>query len=139
MDADHKLLERLVSMVEYVPDLERCEPTMSKDPSMLVTTLWGDKRFVLFDPLTPYNPTRDAIKQLSDSAESCNLGDWMPEPLASATCRDYLVFAKRALREIEKQKIQPVFKMVDTCAGEFESATPYYYGTFETEDDAVRA
>jgi carbamoyl-phosphate synthase large subunit len=32
---------------------------------------------------------------------------------------------------------EPVFKMVDTCAGEFESATPYYYGTFETEDDAL--
>lgn len=28
-----------------------------------------------------------------------------------------------------------VVKMVDTCAGEFESATPYYYRTFETEDD----
>jgi carbamoyl-phosphate synthase large subunit len=31
----------------------------------------------------------------------------------------------------------PVFKMVDTCAGEFESQTPYYYGTFEQEDDAI--
>ena len=54
----------------------------------------------------------------------------MPEPLASATCAEYLGFARRALLEIERQKIQPVFKMVDTCAGEFESATPYYYGTF---------
>jgi carbamoyl-phosphate synthase large subunit len=40
-------------------------------------------------------------------------------------------------QEIETQKVMPVFKMVDTCAGEFESHTPYYYGTFETEDDAV--
>ena len=39
--------------------------------------------------------------------------------------------------EIERQKVMPVFKMVDTCAGEFESETPYYYGTFEDEDDAV--
>jgi carbamoyl-phosphate synthase large subunit len=37
--------------------------------------------------------------------------------------------------EIAKQKVQPVFKMVDTCAGEFESQTPYYYSTFEEEDD----
>jgi carbamoyl-phosphate synthase large subunit len=28
-----------------------------------------------------------------------------------------------------------VFKMVDTCAGEFESHTPYYYSAEETEDD----
>lgn len=38
---------------------------------------------------------------------------------------------------ISELKVQPVFKMVDTCAGEFESATPYYYGTFEQENDAV--
>ena len=42
-----------------------------------------------------------------------------------------------AFAEIERQKVMPVFKMVDTCAGEFESQTPYYYGTFEDEDDAV--
>lgn len=44
------------------------------------------------------------------------------------------------LREVvDSFKVQPVFKMVDTCAGEFESKTPYYYGTFETQDDVVRA
>ncbi len=43
----------------------------------------------------------------------------------------------QAAWEIERQKVMPVFKMVDTCAGEFESHTPYYYGTFEQEDDAV--
>jgi len=41
-----------------------------------------------------------------------------------------------ACLEIERRKVMPVFKMVDTCAGEFESHTPYYYGTFEAEDDA---
>jgi carbamoyl-phosphate synthase large subunit len=46
-------------------------------------------------------------------------------------------FTTRAAEEIERQKVMPVFKMVDTCAGEFESHTPYYYGTFEQEDDAV--
>jgi carbamoyl-phosphate synthase large subunit len=38
---------------------------------------------------------------------------------------------------IERMKVQPVFKMVDTCAGEFESRTPYFYGTFESEHDVV--
>ncbi|MCW5941983.1 MAG: carbamoyl-phosphate synthase large subunit [Fimbriimonadaceae bacterium] len=45
-------------------------------------------------------------------------------------------FRAAAKGAIEAQKVLPVFKMVDTCAGEFESATPYYYGTFEDEDDA---
>ncbi|HAB52826.1 MAG TPA: carbamoyl-phosphate synthase large subunit, partial [Ignavibacteriales bacterium] len=30
-----------------------------------------------------------------------------------------------------------VYKMVDTCAAEFESATPYYYSTFEDEDENI--
>ena len=33
--------------------------------------------------------------------------------------------------------IIPVYKMVDTCAGEFESATPYFYSTYEQENESV--
>lgn len=46
-------------------------------------------------------------------------------------------FAQVVRREVERLKVMPVFKMVDTCAGEFESETPYFYGTFELEDDVV--
>jgi len=28
-----------------------------------------------------------------------------------------------------------VYKMVDTCAAEFEAATPYYYSCYELEDE----
>lgn len=35
----------------------------------------------------------------------------------------------------EKFGIVPTYKMVDTCAGEFEAATPYYYSTYEEEDE----
>lgn len=30
----------------------------------------------------------------------------------------------------------PVFKLVDTCAAEFKAATPYYYSTYESENEA---
>ncbi|MGN1414234.1 MAG: carbamoyl-phosphate synthase (glutamine-hydrolyzing) large subunit [Anaerovoracaceae bacterium] len=33
--------------------------------------------------------------------------------------------------------IHPVYKMVDTCAGEFEAATPYYYSCYDEEDESV--
>jgi len=36
----------------------------------------------------------------------------------------------RALRQ--KAGIEAVYKLVDTCAGEFEAYTPYYYSTYET-------
>ena len=35
-----------------------------------------------------------------------------------------------------RENILPVFKLVDTCAAEFEAYTPYYYSTYEIEDEA---
>jgi carbamoyl-phosphate synthase large subunit len=34
-------------------------------------------------------------------------------------------------------KIRPVYKMVDTCAAEFDAATPYFYSTYEQENEAT--
>ncbi|MBE2900378.1 carbamoyl-phosphate synthase large subunit [Methanothermobacter thermautotrophicus] len=39
----------------------------------------------------------------------------------------------RALRL--EHNIKPVYKMVDTCAAEFEARTPYYYGCYDLEDE----
>ncbi len=33
--------------------------------------------------------------------------------------------------------IRPVYKMVDTCAAEFEAVTPYFYSTYEQENEAL--
>lgn len=35
--------------------------------------------------------------------------------------------------------IKSVYKIVDTCSGEFEAQTPYYYSTFETENEAKQS
>lgn len=43
-------------------------------------------------------------------------------------CLESQVYKKR-----EELNIRRVYKMVDTCAGEFEAYTPYYYSTFENE------
>ncbi|WP_414053972.1 carbamoyl-phosphate synthase large subunit [Macrococcus equi] len=37
----------------------------------------------------------------------------------------------------QANNINPVFKMVDTCASEFESHTPYFYGTYESENESI--
>ena len=43
------------------------------------------------------------------------------------------------IRTIRKtMHILPRYKMVDTCAAEFEAATPYYYSTFQAEEDEVK-
>ncbi|WP_317380635.1 carbamoyl-phosphate synthase large subunit [uncultured Intestinimonas sp.] len=41
----------------------------------------------------------------------------------------------KALRE--SYGIRPAFKMVDTCAAEFEAQTPYYYSTYDAENEAA--
>lgn len=43
----------------------------------------------------------------------------------------------RAYRK--ENNMMPVFKMVDTCAAEFEATTPYYYSTFETENEVIES
>jgi carbamoyl-phosphate synthase large subunit len=41
------------------------------------------------------------------------------------------------VRELRESKgVKPVFKLVDTCAAEFESMTPYLYSTYDEEDEA---
>lgn len=66
-------------------------------------------------------------------------------------------FTDRAIAEIRSEKLSegshlteaevrtsrkeqgfiPVYKMVDTCAAEFEATTPYYYSTYETENEVT--
>lgn len=38
----------------------------------------------------------------------------------------------------KSMNILPCYKMVDTCAAEFEAATPYYYSTFHAQQDEVK-
>ncbi len=49
-------------------------------------------------------------------------------------CLESEVYSKRT-----DLKINRVFKLVDTCAAEFEAKTPYYYSTFEDENESVRS
>ena len=37
----------------------------------------------------------------------------------------------------KKKKIYPVYKMIDTCSSEFESYVPYFYSTYEEENESI--
>ena len=42
------------------------------------------------------------------------------------------------IRSLRKQKdVLPSYKIVDTCAAEFESFTPYYYSTYDPENESI--
>ena len=56
---------------------------------------------------------------------------------------DYQIAKLRKLTEIEirqirsKMNLHPVFKTVDTCAGEFAASTPYYYSAYDEESEVL--
>ena len=55
--------------------------------------------------------------------------------------REIALLWKRNEKEIfdlrAEQGIMPVYKMIDTCASEFESYIPYFYSTYEEEHESV--
>ncbi|HLR38261.1 MAG TPA: carbamoyl-phosphate synthase large subunit [Chitinophagaceae bacterium] len=45
--------------------------------------------------------------------------------------------SEATIRQFRKQEeLTPIYKIVDTCAGEFEAETPYFYSTYETENES---
>jgi carbamoyl-phosphate synthase large subunit len=78
-----------------------------------------EKRF-LSEPLTPELLWQAKRLGFSD-AQIGTLADRLPEQV-------------RQLRR--NWQIHPVYKMVDTCAAEFDAATPYFYSAYEEENEA---
>ncbi len=76
-----------------------------------------------------------------------------PDPLTSSALRDLLRlgfddraiahFSGHTARDVRARRLalglRPTYKCVDTCAGEFPAKTPYYYSTYEDEDEVPPA
>jgi len=83
--------------------------------------------------------------QLERQIEKFSLQDLPPSLLREAKRMGYadrqIAHLVRCLEsEVYKRReslgIKRVYKLVDTCAGEFEAKTPYYYSTFEQENES---
>jgi carbamoyl-phosphate synthase large subunit len=84
------------------------------------------------------------IKEIVDAEEELKISAPSAELLRAAK---QMGFSDRALGSFwkmteleirqwrEREKIIPIYKLVDTCAAEFEAYTPYYYSTYETENE----
>lgn len=56
---------------------------------------------------------------------------------ADATIAELWHMSADQVRQLRQERqILPVYKMVDTCAAEFASTTPYFYGTYEQENES---
>ena len=88
----------------------------------------------------------DKIKNITDMELRIKKGDLKAQTLREAkllgladkSIAELSGIDEKEIRAMRKQhKIFPVYKMVDTCAAEFEAMTPYYYSTFRGEVDEV--
>ncbi|MHB9092048.1 MAG: carbamoyl-phosphate synthase large subunit, partial [Chloroflexota bacterium] len=78
------------------------------------------ERWLLAEPLTP-ELMRQAKRIGFSDVQIATLSDRLPEQV-------------RQLRQ--EWGIRQVYKMVDTCAAEFAAVTPYFYSTYEVENEA---
>ncbi|MFA4836368.1 MAG: carbamoyl-phosphate synthase large subunit, partial [Dehalococcoidia bacterium] len=109
-------LRRSVSVEEIVRRTGGIDPWFLGKFQRLVDM---EKR-LLGEPLTP-ELLREAKRMGFPDAVIGTLADKLPEQV----------------RELRHQwNVLPVYKMVDTCAAEFEAETPYFYSTYEQENEA---
>ncbi|HBZ84161.1 MAG TPA: carbamoyl-phosphate synthase large subunit, partial [Verrucomicrobia subdivision 6 bacterium] len=101
----------------------------------------------------------DNLKQITDAAQNIQKESWLGDVSALPHLRqirqmglsdadlartlpgpaEELVTRTRAVRAWrEKCSIHPSYRLVDTCAAEFEAYTPYYYSTYDVDDDESR-
>ena len=79
------------------------------------------------------NKLKDEALTPSLMLEAKNIG------LADRSIAEITGKTQDEIRTVRKtMHILPRYKMVDTCAAEFEAATPYYYSTFQAEEDEVK-
>ncbi len=88
------------------------------------------------DILRQYATLEDIPRDILFQAKQYGYSD--PQ-LAEAFLGDINTDTILAVRARRKELgVEPVFKLVDTCAAEFEADTPYYYSTYETPVEWVK-
>lgn len=89
--------------------------------------IWKLKKLVDFENTIAANKFN---KEILLEAKRLGFSDINIAHLWETSHRDIFSFRK-------ENGIMPVYKMVDTCAAEFESETPYFYGTYEEENESI--
>ena len=73
-----------------------------------------------------------SLRRLLQDAKRDGFGDEQIARLVGLAPAEF-----RRLRQ--RLDLHPVYKVVDTCAGEFAATTPYFYSTWEEENESVRS
>ena len=122
-DATDERLWALLAAIRRGIPLREISVRSQVDPWFIerLSRIVAMERHLLAEELTP---------QLLRKAKRLGFGDHQIGTLA-----DRLPAQVRALRD--EWDIRPAYKMVDTCAAEFDAVTPYFYSTYEEENEAI--
>ncbi|HSG69850.1 MAG TPA: carbamoyl-phosphate synthase large subunit, partial [Planctomycetaceae bacterium] len=82
----------------------------------------------LEDELRTYSRMQDVSPELIRKAKEFGFSDMQLSGWWNSSDMEFRKYRKTL-------GIEPTFKQVDTCAAEFEAYTPYYYSTYEQEDE----
>jgi carbamoyl-phosphate synthase large subunit len=120
---------RLGLSIEEISSLSKIDPWFIHQIREIVQT---EKKIISLPPaLTSGKPGPEARNMLLQAKRAgfsdAQLGHLLNKPEMEI----------RALRK--KLKVKPVYKTVDTCAAEFEAHTPYFYSTYQEEDEKFQA
>lgn len=89
--------------------------------------IWKIKKLIDFEKVIAENKfDKDTLLE----AKKLGFSDLSIATLWDSTQKEIFEYRKN-------NGVMPVYKMVDTCAAEFESETPYFYGTYEEENESV--
>lgn len=123
MTADDTRLWRVVAAIRYGTPLEQVIRESGIDPWFIYAIKRiVDMEQVIRDSEMGYDMTLRAKRMGFSDAHIAKLRGSLPDRVRQARL---------------SHGIRPVYKMVDTCAGEFEAVTPYFYSTYEEETEVT--
>ena len=97
-----------------------------------------EKGFAVIRKMKQFGFSNRQLAYLSSKAEIDSILD--SESVVSKIKSKVNSILVKKEKEVEdyliQEKIFPVYKRIDTCAGEFEAYTPYFYSTYDTEDES---
>ena len=122
LDATDERIWALIASIRHGRTPQEIAQECGVDPWFLerFQRIIAMERRLLSEELTP-TLLRDAKRMGFSDRDLGTLADRLPEQV-------------RALRD--EWGIRPAYKMVDTCAAEFDAVTPYFYSTYEEENEA---
>jgi carbamoyl-phosphate synthase large subunit len=132
--ADTEIIEKLVTPTDerlfVVAEALRRDMTVDRIHQLSLIDRWFIREIARIIEVEQQLRHGDLTPELMRKAKRLGFSDLYIGRMVGQT-----MMAVRHLRLA--MSIRPVYKMVDTCAAEFEASTPYYYSCYDGENEAV--